>query len=75
MAEEKILEIDLAHPEHIECPYKMYASMHAQGGVGRDPAIGTIVAGYDTLAALAKNTSMYSSAITEDDRGPRHMGI
>lgn len=75
MAEDKTLEVDLANPDHIECPYKMYASMHAQGGVGRDPAIGTIVAGYDTLAALAKNTSVYSSAITEDDRGPRHMGI
>jgi len=53
----------------------MYTSLHESGGVGVDPNIGTIVAGYDTLAALAKNTSVYSSAITEDDRGPRHMGI
>ena len=51
MAEDKTLEVDLANPDHIECPYKMYASMHAQGGVGRDPAIGTIFAGSYTLAA------------------------
>ena len=76
MAEENnATRVDLADPEHIECPYKMYASLHEAGGVGVDPNIGTIVAGYDTLAALAKNTSVYSSAITEDDRGPRHMGI
>lgn len=76
MAEENNAnELDMADPGHIECPYKMYASLHESGGVGVDPNIGTIVAGYDTLAALAKNTSVYSSAITEDDRGPRHMGI
>lgn len=76
MAEENNTNrVDLADPEHIECPYKMYASLHEAGGVGVDPNIGTIVAGYDTLAALAKNTTVYSSAITEDDRGPRHMGI
>ena len=76
MAEENNAnKVDLSDPEHIECPYKTYASLHESGGVGVDPNIGTIVAGYDTLAALAKNTSVYSSAITEDDRGPRHMGI
>ena len=75
MADSKNNEVDLTASEHIECPYKMYASLHQAGGVGVDPNIGTIVAGYDTLAALAKNTSVYSSAITEDDRGPRHMGI
>ena len=75
MADSKNNEVDLTASEHIECPYKMYASLHQAGGIGVDPNIGTIVAGYDTLAALAKNTSVYSSAITEDDRGPRHMGI
>ena len=75
MADSKNNEVDLTASQHIECPYKMYASLHQSGGVGVDPNIGTIVAGYDTLAALAKNTSIYSSAITEDDRGPRHMGI
>ena len=75
MAEDTTPEMNLADSEHIECPYKAYASLHEAGGVGRDPNIGTIVAGYDTLAALARNTGAYSSAITEDDRGPRHMGI
>ena len=71
----KATEVNLADAGHIECPYKMYSKLHQSGGVGVDPNIGTIVAGYDTLAALAKNTAVYSSAITEDDRGPRHMGI
>ena len=71
----KAAEVNLADTGHIECPYKMYAELHQSGGVGVDPNIGTIVADYDTLAALAKNTAVYSSAITEDDRGPRHMGI
>ena len=75
MAEDTTPTMNLADSEHIECPYKAYASLHEAGGVGRDPSIGTIVAGYDTLAALARNTGVYSSAITEDDRGPRHMGI
>jgi cytochrome P450 len=75
VADERNTEVDLGASEHIECPYKTYASLHQLGGVGVDPTIGTIVAGYDTLAALAKNTQVYSSAITEDDRGPRHMGI
>jgi cytochrome P450 len=34
-----------------------------------------VVAGYETLAAVAKNTEVYSSSITEDGHGPRHMGI
>ena len=58
MAEENNAnKVNLSDPEHIECPYKMYASLHEAGGVGVDPNIGTIVAGYDTLAALAKNTA------------------
>ncbi|MEL0007970.1 MAG: hypothetical protein VW686_11575, partial [Luminiphilus sp.] len=75
MTDDATPEINLTETSHIECPYKMYASLHQSGGIGVDPNIGTIVAGYDTLAALAKNTAVYSSAITEDDRGPRHMGI
>ncbi len=75
MAEDKTYEVDLADSEHIDCPYKTYSALHDAGGVGRDPNVGAIVADYETLAALAKNTSVYSSAITEDGRGPRHMGI
>ena len=58
MTEDAAPEIDLSETSHIECPYKMYASLHEAGGVGVDPNIGTIVAGYDTLAAPAKNTSV-----------------
>ena len=45
MAEDTTPEMNLADSEHIECPYKAYASLHEAGGVGRDPNIGTIVAG------------------------------
>ena len=68
-------DINLSDPQHIECPYHAYQALHQTGGVGRDPNIGVVVAGYDTLAALAKNTEVYSSSITEDGHGPRHMGI
>ena len=68
-------DINLSDPQHIECPYHAYQALHRTGGVGRDPNIGVVVAGYDTLAALARNTEVYSSSITEDGHGPRHMGI
>ncbi|MDA9942193.1 cytochrome P450 [Luminiphilus sp.] len=68
-------DINLSDPQHIECPYHAYQALHQTGGVGRDPDIGVVVAGYDTLAALARNTEVYSSSITEDGHGPRHMGI
>ncbi len=68
-------DINLSDPQHIECPYRAYEALHQTGGLGRDPDIGLVVAGYDTLAALAKNTEVYSSSITEDGHGPRHMGI
>ena len=75
MATDPIPHADLGNIEHIECPYKMYQSLHNADGVARDPKLGTIVAGYETLAALARNTRVYSSSITEDGRGPRHMGV
>ena len=75
MTEDITPEVNLSEKAHIECPYKMYERLHQQGGIGVDPNIGTVVAGYDVLAAVAKNTEVYSSSITEDGRGPRHMGI
>lgn len=75
MADDLAPEINLSETSHIECPYKMYGRLHQRGGVAVDPNIGTVVAGYETLAAVAKNTEVYSSSITEDGRGPRHMGI
>ena len=68
-------DINLSDPEHIECPYRAYQALHQTGGLGRDPNIGVVVAGYETLATLAKNTDVYSSSISEDGHGPRHMGI
>ena len=75
MTDKTSKDINLSDPQHIECPYHAYQALHQTGGVGRDPNIGVVVAGYDTLAALAKNTEVYSSSITEDGHGPRHMGI
>lgn len=75
MPEHPIPEVDLAASDHIECPYKAYQRLHESGGIGLDPNVGVIVADYDTLAAVSKNTGVYSSSITEDGRGPRHMGI
>lgn len=75
MTDKTFKDINLSDPQHIECPYHAYQALHQTGGVGRDPNIGVVVAGYDTLAALAKNTEVYSSSITEDGHGPRHMGI
>ena len=75
MTDKTSKDINLSDPQHIECPYRAYQALHQTGGVGRDPDIGVLVAGYDTLASLAKNTEVYSSSITEDGHGPRHMGI
>ena len=75
MADDPTPEVNLSETSHIECPYKMYGRLHQRRGVAVDPNIGTVVAGYETLAAVAKNTAVYSSSITEDGRGPRHMGI
>ena len=75
MTDKTSTDINLSDPQHIECPYHAYQALHQTGGVGRDPNIGVVVAGHDTLAALAKNTEVYSSSITEDGHGPRHMGI
>lgn len=75
MTDQKPQDINLSDPEHIECPYRAYQALHQTGGLGRDPDIGVVVAGYETLATLAKNTEVYSSSISEDGHGPRHMGI
>ena len=75
MTDQKPQDINLSDPEHIECPYRAYQALHQTGGLGRDPNIGVVVAGYETLATLAKNTDVYSSSISEDGHGPRHMGI
>jgi len=75
MSQKKTPTIDLTQPAHIECPYKLYQKLNAEGGVGHDPNVGIAVAGYEAVAAMAKNTALYSSSISDDGHGPRHMGV
>jgi len=75
MSQKKTPTIDLTQPAHIECPYKLYQTLNAEGGVGHDPNVGIAVAGYEAVAAMAKNTALYSSSISDDGHGPRHMGV
>ncbi|EED35098.1 cytochrome p450 107b1 [Luminiphilus syltensis NOR5-1B] len=75
MTKPSIPTVNLSDPEHIECPYTLYRRLHEGGSVAADDAIGKVVAGYDDLAALARNTQTFSSSISEDGHGPRHMGV
>jgi cytochrome P450 len=68
-------QADLSDKAHIESPYTLYRRMHEGTGVAIDPEIGVAVAGYADLVDLSRNTGLFSSSITEDDRGPRHMGV
>ena len=67
--------VDLGGDAHIQCPYPLYHNLHKGNALARDPAVGLTVSGYRDLVALAKNTSVFSSSITEDGQGPRHMGV
>jgi cytochrome P450 len=67
--------VDLSSVDHIECPYNAYQRLHAERGVGVDPAVGVVVAGYDDLVDLSTDTATFSSSITQDGQGPRHMGV
>ena len=71
----KTNDVDLTSTDHIECPYTLYQRMLAGGGVAVDPAVGVVVAGYDDLVELSTDTATFSSSITQDGRGPRHMGV
>ncbi|MFK7912327.1 MAG: cytochrome P450 [Pseudomonadales bacterium] len=75
MAKAPVPEVDLSTQEHIECPYHQYQQMHAQGAIALDPNIGVNVIGYQQVVDLAKDTGTFSSSITQDGQGPRHMGI
>lgn len=66
---------DLLSADHIECPYHLYQRLHHGSGVAVDPAVGVVVAGYEDLVELSKNTALFSSSISEDGKGPRHMGV
>ncbi len=71
----KVVLPDLLSPEHIECPYHLYQQLHRGSGVAEDPAVGVVVAGYRDLVELSRNTALFSSSISEDGKGPRHMGV
>ena len=69
------VEVNLAAEDHIECPYTLYRRLHASDQPAIDPNLGVLVTGYQDLVALSKNTSLYSSSISADGQGPRHMGV
>jgi len=71
----KYPNVDLSSVDHIECPYPNYRRLHAERGVAVDPAVGVVVAGYDDLVDLSTDTATFSSSITQDGQGPRHMGV
>ncbi|MGE4060402.1 MAG: cytochrome P450 [Sphingomonadales bacterium] len=66
---------DLMSADHIECPYRLYRELHRGSGVAEDAGVGVVVAGYQDLVALARKTELYSSSLTSDGKGPRHMGV
>jgi len=75
MTSKSSMEVDLSTDEHVQCPYTLYQRLHSQTGIGIDATLGTVVANYDAVVELSKNTQTYSSSITEDEHGPRHMGV
>jgi len=70
-----VTEVELSTKSHIECPYATYADLHAKKLTGFDPEFGVAVFGYDDVVALSKDTATFSSSITQDGQGPRHMGV
>ena len=74
-AKENVTEVGLSTDSHIECPYTTYKMLHSAGQAGFDPEIGLAVVGYDDLVSMSKNTEGFSSSISIDDQGPRHMGV
>lgn len=67
--------VALSSKAHVDCPYAIYQQLHAQGRPGFDPDIGLAFVGYEAVVSLSKNTTTFSSSITQDGQGPRHMGI
>jgi cytochrome P450 len=72
---EKVTQVSLSAESHIECPYATYQTLHNSGGAGFDPEIGLAVVGYADLVSMSRNTAGFSSSISQDGQGPRHMGI
>lgn len=74
MAKEILPPADLTAAAHIECPYHLYREFHASGAA-RNTNVGLGIFSYQEVLALAKDTATFSSSITQDGLGPRHMGI
>lgn len=68
-------EVDLSAPDVVECPYRLYQRLHDVGGGAVDPNVGVLVTRYDDLVELSRRTGTFSSSISEDGKGPRHMGV
>lgn len=66
----------LTDPEVMECPYHHWREQFERGEtVFDDPDVGVAVMGYERLNRLSKDTVAFSSSITADGKGPRHMGV
>lgn len=66
----------LTDPEVMECPYPRWAEQFRDHElVVEDIDVGVAVLGYDNLNKLSKDTRSFSSSISADGKGPRHMGV
>jgi cytochrome P450 len=66
----------LTDAEVMECPYPRWREQFERGEeVFEDPDVGVVVMGYEQLNQLSKDTGTFSSSISADGKGPRHMGV
>lgn len=69
-------QLRLTDPEVMKCPYGRWKELYDRGElVFEDPDVGIGVIGYDNLSELSKDTGRFSSSISADGKGPRHMGV
>lgn len=69
-------ELRLTDPEVMECPYGHWKRLYERGDlVFEDPDVGVGVIGYQNLVDLSKDTARFSSSVSADGKGPRHMGV
>lgn len=76
MSEDGVPELRLTDPEVMECPYGHWKEMYGRDELlFEDPDVGIGVIGYDNLSRLSTDTGRFSSSISADGKGPRHMGV
>jgi hypothetical protein len=74
--EENKVGFRLTDPETMECPYPFWKKQFENGEeVFEDPEVGIALLGYKRLNKLSTDCATFSSSISEDGKGPRHMGI